>query len=141
MNEERPLVLALVLCDQIITEQLTLKKSLIGAFNSVGFESLPAFYPRMCVYAALTNGQGQTVAMLRCVCMDTPDGIGRTLWEVNAPIAFDNPNQVVEMCFELNKIAFDVAGLHSFELSCGGELLLERRFHVNVQPDGPGMDM
>ena len=139
MSQERPLVLALVLCDQIITEHHSLKKSLIGAFNSIGFEALPASYPRMCVYAALTNGQGETVAMLRCVFMDTPDGAGRTLWEVNAPIAFDNPNQVVEICFELNKIEFDVSGLHSFELSCGGELLLERRFHVNVHTEDRGI--
>ena len=136
MNTERPLVLSLVLCDQIITEHLTLKKSLIGAFNSIGFEALPGVYPRMCVYAALTNGQGETTANLRCVFMDTDDSEGRTLWEVNAPIAFDNPNQVVEICFELNKIAFDSVGLHSFELSCGEELLMERRFHVHRRPGG-----
>ena len=137
MNTERPLVLALVLCDQIITEHHSLKKALIGAFNSITFEGLPGVYPRMCVYAALTNDQGETAANLRCVFMDTPDAEGRTLWEVNAPIAFDNPNQVVEICFELNKIAFDSLGLHTFELSCGGELLMERRFHVNAPGQNP----
>ena len=136
MSTERPLVLALVLCDQIITEHGTMKKSLIGAFNSITVESLPHTYPRMCVYAALTNGQGQATAALRYVFMDTPDGGGRTIWNLNAPIGFDNPNQVVEICFELNQIAFEAAGLHAFELSCGGELLLERRFHVHLRKHG-----
>lgn len=134
MSTERPLVLALVLCDQIITEHQSMKKSLIGTFSSVTFGSLPAVYPRMFVYAALTNGQGKADAGLRCVFMDSPDGIGRPLWEVSAPIAFDNPNRVVEICFELNGIAFKSPGLHTFELSCANELLIERRFQVQVRP-------
>jgi len=133
MNNERPLALALILCDQIITEQVTFKKSLIGTFNSIMVESLPVVYPRMAAYAALTNGQGEITAVFRCVFMDTPDGEGRAMWEIAAPIAFHNPNQVVEICFELNKIAFDAQGLYSFELSCGGELLMERRVHVSIR--------
>jgi len=131
-NNERPLALALILCDQIITEAGTFKKSLIGAFNSVMAERLPVIYPHMAVYASLTNGQGNTDAKLRCVSMEAADGLERTLWEVNAPIAFANPNQVVELCFDLNRITFDTPGLHSLELYCADELLMERRFHVNI---------
>lgn len=133
-NTERPLALALILCDQIITDVGTFKKSLIGTFNSVMAERLPVIFPRMSVYAALTNGQGNTTAKLRCVSMDSPDGSERTLWEVAAPISFSNPNQVVEICFDLNRIAFDCPGLHSLELYCGDDLLMERRFHVNSSP-------
>lgn len=134
INNERPLALALILCDQIITDVGTYKKSLIGAFNSVMAEHLPVVFPRMAVYAALTNGQGETTAALRCVAMETHDGTDRTLWEVAAPICFNNPNQVVEICFDLNRITFELPGLHSLELYCMDDLLMERRFNVNVSP-------
>ena len=132
INNERPLALALILCDQIITDAATFKKSLIGTFNSVIAEHLPIVYPRMGVYAALTNGQGSTTATLRCVSMDSSDGEDTTLWEVAAPIAFNSPNQIVEICFDLNRITFDSPGLHSLELFCQDDLLMERRFHVNL---------
>ena len=130
---ERPIALALILCDQIITEHQTMKKSLIGTFNSITLATLPSAYATMCLYAALTNGMGKMDTRLRCVYMGDNITEERTLWEVKGPIEFANPNQVVEINFVLNGVVFQNAGLHTFEFYCNDDLLMERRFHVKLQ--------
>src|SRR5438046_3092720 len=64
---EQPMAQALVICDQIIEEAGTHKKSLIGIFNSIFASTFPIQYSKMCVYASLTNGRGRVKMELRGV--------------------------------------------------------------------------
>ena len=55
-----PDVLAMLVCDQIITDRLTGKQSLIGMFSKVHAVAFPATHPQLCVFVALTDGHGKT---------------------------------------------------------------------------------
>jgi hypothetical protein len=126
MSSERPIVEALIICDEIINEAGTNKKSLIGTFNSIVSEQFPMQHPKICVYAAMTNGQGDMSGELRCVRVEDQEVIFKAVGRVQ----FADPNQVVEMSFNFRNIVFEHPGLYTFELLAGDEMLLEKRFHV-----------
>ena len=126
MANEKPIGQAIVVCDQIITEAQTNKKSLIGTFNTIGAEAFPMRYLRLCVYAALTNGRGTIPAELRCVCTED----SKTVFACQGSVQFRDPNQVVEIHFVLNGVPFAKPGVYAFELFCEGEPVLEKRFNV-----------
>ena len=58
-------MLSLIVCDQIITDRVTGKVSLIGMFATVHTPRFPWMRPQTCVYAALTDGHGKTPIIIR----------------------------------------------------------------------------
>jgi hypothetical protein len=126
---EQPIGQALLVCDQIITDAPTNKKSLIGVFNNLMALSFPVLHPSMCVFAALTNGNGQMEATLRCT-VDAEE-----VMKASGRIEFPDPNQVIELVFNLRGIVFPRPGMYTFELLCDGEFVIEKRFQVTkVEP-------
>lgn len=121
---------ALVICDQILEEAGTHKKSLLGIFNNLYATAFPVQHPKMCVYASLTNGNGRMNLELRGVRVGDAGAEDKQFLSVSGTIDFPDPNQVVEIVFNLNGVLFERPGLHGFELHCAGNLLLEKRFSV-----------
>jgi len=129
-----PTGLAIVICDQIIEDKLTGKKSLIGIFNQIGTSNFPCRHPQLCVFVSMTEGRGQCAARLRIV----HDQSEHVVAEVNGNIQFPDVHVVVELNFNLVGLAFPEPGMYSIEFYCDEALILERRFHVvKVQPQPP----
>jgi len=126
MNEP-PLGIALILCDSIITDAKAGKNSLIGLFNNINCTTLPSVHARFCVFAQLTNGRGQQNIDVRCQSLQDEEIIFQTGGEVK----FQNPNQVIEIQFELINLTFPHAGMYSVELEAE-VLLIESRFNVTL---------
>jgi hypothetical protein len=132
-----PVGLAMVICDQILEDKLTNKKSLISIFNSIGTSQFPCRHPQLCVFVSLTEGQGESVAKLRIVHDETD----KVLTEISGPIQFPDINAVVDLNFNLVGMEFPDPGLYSIEFYCDDLLVLERRFHVmQVQQPPPQGD-
>jgi len=137
MSNERPIAEALIICDEIINEAGTNKKSLIGTFNSIASVDFPTQHPKICVYAAMSSGRGEMPAELRCVRVEDQVEI----FKAAGMIQFADPNQVVEMSFNFRNVVFERPALYTFELLAGDEVLLEKRFHVvavSPPPQGGG---
>jgi len=129
-----PSGLAIVICDQIIEDKQTHKKSLIGIFNNINATSFPCRHPQISVFVSLTEGRGECNARLRIVNEET-DAV---ITDVNGPIRFPDIHAVVELVFNLVGLVFPEPGLYSIEFYCDDVLILERRFHVtHVQPPKP----
>jgi hypothetical protein len=64
-----PSVVAMLVCDQIIAEQGTNKKSLIGIFEHLGSTSFPVQVGRISVYAKLVDALGKHHFRLRLVTL------------------------------------------------------------------------
>ena len=62
-----PSVVAMLICDQIINEEGTNKKSLIGVFENFNSPVFPVLMPRLAVYVKLVDAQGEYVFKLRLV--------------------------------------------------------------------------
>lgn len=127
MNET-PIGITLVLCDSIITDAKTGKNSLIGLFNNININSLPSVHPRFCVFAQLTNGQGKQTIDVSCQSLQNEE----ILFQTGGEVEFQNPNQVIEIQFELLNLAFSVDGMYTVELEAGGLPLIESRFNVSM---------
>ncbi len=123
---ENPLVQALLVCEQVITDERTHRKSLINVFNHVHTRAFPLVFPELTVFASLTNGNGALNCELRCV---KGDGV-TPIFSTRGPIEFPDPNALVDLVFSLNDLAFPEAGTYSFLLFSEDDLLAERRFHV-----------
>ncbi len=130
-----PIGLAIVICDQIIEDKLTNKKSLIGIFNQIGAQTFPCRHPQFCVFVSLTDGRGQYPARLRIV----HDESEKVVAEVNGQIQFPDAHTVVELNFGLVGLTFPEPGAYAIEFYCDDALVLERRFQVvHVKPpQGP----
>lgn len=133
-----PTGLAIVVCDQIIEDKATNKKSLIGTFNNLASPSFPCRHPQLSVFVSLTEGRGTYTARLRI----TNDETGDVVVDVNGQIQFPDIHAVAELAFNFVGIAFPKPGLHSIEFYCDDTLVLERRFHVTQikqqpPPKGP----
>ncbi len=134
MEKSSPIGLAIVICDQIIEDKLTHKKSLIGIFNQIATPTFPCRHPRMAVFVSLTEGRGAYDVRLRMVHEETATAIG----EVKGQIQFADMNMVAELNFELLNVTFPQAGLYSIEFYCDDNLVLERRFQVlQIKPQTP----
>jgi hypothetical protein len=134
-NQPTPIGLAIVICDLIIEDKLTSKKSLIGIFNQIGTQNFPCRHPQICVFVSLTDGRGECAARLRII-HDENDHI---VAEVNGNLQFPDVNAVVELNFTLVGLVFPEPGTYSIEFYCDDALVLERRFKVTqVKPaQGP----
>jgi len=135
-QQPTPSGLAIVVCDQVIEDKLTNKKSLIGIFNSIAHPSFPCRHPALCVYVSLTEGRGTSQARLRIVYEET----AQPVTEVNGPIEFKDVNTVVELVFNFMGLEFPEPGLYSIEFYCDDALVLERRFHalqIQAAPSSP----
>ena len=128
-----PIGLAIVICDQIIEDKLTNKKSLIGIFNQIGAGQFPCRHPRLAVFVSLTEGRGSSTARLRI----THDESNQSVADINGQITFPDIHSVVELNFDLVGLTFPQPGLYSIEFYCDDALVLERRFHVMQMQQPP----
>jgi hypothetical protein len=129
-----PTGLAIVVCDQIIEDKFTNKKSLIGIFNNIGSANFPCRHPQIMVFVSLTEGHGNYRARVRIANETT----GESVAEANIAIQFPDIHSVLELNFNLVGIQFPTPGLYSIEFYCDDALVLERRFHVSqVKPQTP----
>jgi hypothetical protein len=128
MSDSENIILeSFLICDQVITEAQTNKKSLIGIFNNIWSDHFPFPYNRFWVFIQLTNGQGRIGVDLRCVKDKETREI---LWSAKGEFDFPNPRTVVEMAFEFKNVVFPEPGPYAFELWQGDLFLHDKKFNV-----------
>jgi hypothetical protein len=124
-NMEKPLSLALMICERVIVEEATKNKSLMSTFNQINAKAFPAVHPSMTVFVSVTNGNGSYPIELRI-----SDPQDNKLLSVKGQIQFQNPTSVVEIGFALQGLIFKEPGSYSIEFYCDDELISERRLLV-----------
>jgi hypothetical protein len=132
MTRPSPDVLALIVCDQIITDRLTGKQSLIGMFSRVHVRGFPATHPQLCVHVALTDGHGETEFVIRIV--DTNEE-RPPIVEGKGKVNFKDPRAIANLALQFHGLTFPEPGQYRVQLYSGGELLREARLElVKVEP-------
>lgn len=124
-NKPVPIPLAMVICDTVIEDKLTGKKSLIGLFNNITAKNVPTAHPSLNVYIILTEGNGSYEGKLRCLVEDNP------VLEIGGPLTFKHPHQIAEWNFSLRNLPLPKFGDYRFELLCDGKLVISRKFKVS----------
>lgn len=122
-----PDVLSLIVCDQIITDRVTGKQSLIGMFSKVHARGFPATHPQLCVFVALTEGYGTKAITIRIV--DANDA-RPPIVEGKGKVAFKDPRAIANLALQFHGLTFPEAGEYRVQLFAAGELLREARLDL-----------
>lgn len=122
-----PVVLAMLICDQIITDRITGKQSLIGLFSKVHAPGFPATHPQLCVFVALTEGYGQNDLTLRIVDADDKRP---PIVEGRGQVTFQDPRTIANLALQFHGLVFPSPGHYRVQLWCGKELLREARLEL-----------
>ena len=135
INRPTPDVLAMLVCDHIITDRLTGKQSLIGMFSKVHAASFPASHPQLCIFVALTDGHGKAELTIRVVDSneDRPPIVAG-----KGTVKFSDPRAIAHLALQFHGLTFPAPGQYRVQLYCHGELLREARLElVQAQPRRP----
>ena len=119
-----PDVLALLVCDQIITDRLTGKQSLIGMFSTIHSARYPVVHPQLAVYVALTDGRGKTPLTIRIV--DADDN-RPPLVQGTGVVEFRDPRMIANLALQFHGLRFPEPGHYRVQLYCKESLLREAR--------------
>ncbi len=134
MNEHKassaPTLVSFLLCDQVIDDKLTNKKSAIGIFNTILVPKMPTTIQQMAILAAVTEISGRAELEFRLIRDDDDSVLFSGKGAVEAP----NPLAVVDLLFAIQGARIPEAGQYAFELLSDNALLGRRRFQVLVRP-------
>lgn len=128
-----PTLVSLLLCDQVIDDKLTNKKSAIGLFNMIVVQQMPAVINQMAVLASLTEITGKPQLELRLMRDADEHVVFSSKGFVNAP----NPLAVVDLVFGMRGVRVEAAGQYAFEVLHEGGILGRRRFQVVIAQRPP----
>lgn len=131
-----PDVLALIVCDQIITDRVTGKQSLIGIFSTIHGFRFPLTQPQLSVHVSLTDGHGKTPITIKVV--DANDA-RPPIVQGTGTVEFKNPRAIANLALQFHGLTFPEPGEYRVQLYSGNALLREARMLlVKAHPRGPG---
>jgi hypothetical protein len=137
MEEHRtsaaPTLVSFLICDQVIDDKLSNKKSAIGIFNTILVPKVPAVIHQMAILASVTEISGRVELEIRLV-RDTDNAV---LFSGKGNVEAPNPLAIVDLLFAMQGVQIPAAGQYAFEILSGAALLGRRRFQVWVRPPGP----
>ena len=113
-----PSVLAMLVCDQVIAEQGTGKKSLIGIFDNLQAPGFPT-QTRFAVYAKLADAQGQYKFRIRLVNLKDESPVA----DINADMTLPDSTNPAELAINMIGIILPEPGKYEFQLWGNGTYL------------------
>jgi hypothetical protein len=114
MESERiPFPVAILLCDTIITDAKTTKKTLVGIFESFNLPQLPSAVAGYSFFARLADMEGKYYFRINVVSLEGDKSIAViNSSEINVPAG----NRYIDLALTMPQITFEKAGLHEFQL-------------------------
>jgi hypothetical protein len=130
---EKPICVALVICNEVIEDKRSGNKTLVGLFNSIMTPQLPATHPRMFLFASLTSGTGDWTFSFRITAPS-----GREVLRMQDMARFEDPLIGHDLVVELRNLPIEEAGVYFVDLFLNEMPIANRRFTVTVQMPTPG---
>jgi hypothetical protein len=122
---EVPVCIAIVLCNDFIEDKRTNNKTLIGLFNAIHVQQIPATHSRMVVMTSITNASS---AFPISLIIRAPSGA--ELARINAEIPASHPLATNDIVFEINGLVVNEYGTHNIDILNGSSYMGGRRFDV-----------
>jgi|SRR5882724_2265887 len=110
-----PSVVAMLVCDQIITEQGTNKKSLVGIFDYFNSSVFPASLPRLAIYVKMSDAAGDYLFKLRLVKLKDEALVA----EIGIQASVNDINLYTELALNMANLQFPETGKYEFQLYAG----------------------
>ncbi len=126
---------AMLICDYVITERGTNKKSLIGVFENIGAATFPCTHFAMSVYIKLTDAQGSYRFRLELIDLQSDNLIGKS--EMPEEIHVPSPLLAHELVFNLRGVRFMHAGEYEFRIFANDKIFGQKKFAVEGMKQNP----
>ncbi len=136
MMNEIPMGLALLVCDTIIQEKQTNKRSLIGLFDRLYTKNLPCVHPSLSIFVSLTSGRGDYACEVVCRHQETDTNA----LAVKGKVAFKDPMQVVDLVFNVQGVRFSNSGEYWLEFRVDNVPVMMRRIFIMQQEQTKNAD-
>ena len=127
-----PKVNAMLICDHVITEQGSRKKSLIGIFENISAPKFPCLHHFLSVYIKLTDAQGTYRFRLELVDLQNDKMIGKGV--MPEPVTFRDPLRPRDLVFNLTGVKFPQAGDYEFRIFANDKIFGQKSFSVSEGP-------
>lgn len=118
--------LALVVCDTIIEDKVTGKKTLVGLFDRIHTAKIPCVHPAMNVFVSLTGGRGQYPCEVVCRHTDNET----VAFSARGNVTLRDPRQVVDLVFRLKGVRFPRADTYWLHFLADGIPIMMRPMFV-----------
>ncbi|SPP64973.1 conserved hypothetical protein [Nitrospira lenta] len=122
-----PSVQAFLVCDQVIEDSQTKKKSLIGIFTHLQAASFPFQHNQMGLYFCLTDAEGTYHFDIDLAYINTEQLVCRATLP-NIVIA--DRLQISDFGINIPSLMFPAPGRYEFRLRMEGHLIAQKDFHV-----------
>ena len=126
----------MLICDYVITERGTNKKSLIGVFENIGAATFPCTHFAMSVYIKLTDAQGSFRFRLELIDLQSDTLIGKS--EMPEEVRVPSPLLAHELVFNLRGVRFMHAGEYEFRIFANDKIFGQKKITVEaMNPQHP----
>lgn len=126
---ETPLGLALVVCDSIIEDKHTGKKTLVGLFDRITAARLPCVHPAMSIFVSLTGARGEFPCEV--ICRHTDDET--VAFSAQGQVVLKDPRQVVDLVFRMRGVRFPKADMYWTNFLIDGIPIMMRPLFVKLR--------
>ena len=113
MIGHKPSLKAILVCDSVLQEIGTAKKSIIGIFDQILAGSFPCSHPQMGIYFSVIDAEGSYFFRMESVRLSTNEIIAKG--EIG-PILVKNRFQIVDGAIMLQGLTFPAPGKYEFRL-------------------------
>lgn len=130
-NSSNPSIQAFLVCDSVIEDSLTKKKSLIGIFTHLQAVTFPFQHHQVGLYFCLTDAEGTYHLEIDLVYVNTDQLVCRA----SLPdIAIQDRLQIADFGINLPALLFPAPGRYEFRLRMNGRVIAQKDFHVIQLP-------
>jgi hypothetical protein len=131
----QPTVTAMLVCERIIAEAGSSRKSLIGIYDSVGMLTFPAVIPQLAIYVRLADAVGVYQFKLRIVNLKDE----ALLSEVPVQGDVKDPLRPADLVFNLLGLPIPEPGKYEFQLYANGLYCNRATLDVKLVPPPQGL--
>lgn len=133
MSPPKPSLTAFLVCDTVIADKGTNKKSIIGAFTDIWSHNFPCVHYRMGIYFCLTNAEGDYEILLKLINTDSED----LLAEAGMSVKISDILSINDFGINLPMAVFPKPGRFEFQLFANKEFLGRKEFRVSKRQEKP----
>ncbi len=123
----KPSVQAFLVCDQVIEDSLTKKKSLIGIFTHLQTVAFPFQHQQTGLYFCLTDAEGTYSFDIDLIYLNNEQPICRATL---SNIVIDDRLQITDFGINIPSLIFPAPGRYEFRLRMEGHLIAQKDFNV-----------
>jgi hypothetical protein len=126
----KPSVQAFLVCDYVICEVGTNKKTIVGTFTDIASSSFPCFMPQIGLYFCVTDAGGSYHFEVELMFLNTGAKIGGG--KIPEVIEIKDRLAITDVGVTLKNLVFPGPGRYEFRLLANGQVIALKDFMVNI---------